>query len=459
MSLFNSKKLKDLFNNTEKKDLKKIDKTPSFSTVNSINVLSNLNSVYDVALCAKISHGFKLDPHYVKQEEFISKLMGYGHDSISAHSNIQVFIVVQSNENSQNDLINSLGGLKYMNIHVFSKSKIVSVNDDTSLSKIQFVMIGLSIRALRYYFLNTYKNEDTELSLIMKNIAYSYTSKIFYPDIIKMGILDESKFSYYPVISQKEDIEDQWEKDQDNEDKLITWHKDEIKKGNVTFIDYASKDDLYDSEKSLSNTVKSIIANELSKGNMEDSPINISVETINEIYDAIIKTGAIVFKIDKMSRAISQQINRHDFGITQASQRYIDSSNLDFIDSTDFNNKYNTDDTYKISFGGKEFEFSSKELGEEIIKLYPQLINQGMLKQDARSYLPMNVETSAYYTATLQNLIHFINIREDKAAQPEVQEIAHNIRFLLMKVLNDLDKDLANYVNGLFTNEETTDNE
>lgn len=445
MSIFNGKKLKDLFSNKEKKDNEKINVMPFLPYVD-YNVLRVTNSIYDVALCAKISHGFKLDPHYSKQVQFIGKLMGYGHDSISAHSNIQVLLMFTSDAS---DLVNAIGGLKYMSIYVFSNPKyIMAGEEDDNPIKVQFVMIGTSIRALRYFFLNTYKNADNELFEVMRDIAYNYTDKVFFPDIIKLGILDETKFSYYPKFDQKQDIEDIPEEEQQDEDSLVTWHKEPITFNNVTFVDYPEK---YDHPISVSKVVKAIMVNNYHKATSLD------VNIMAEIYEAIIKTDAIVFRIDKMSRAISQQINRHDFGITQASQRYIDSSDLQFIDPTQFNSKYDMRKEYKVSFGGQEFAFSSDELGEEIIKLYPQLIEQGMLKQDARSYLPMNVETSAYYTSTIQNLIHFINIREDKASQPEVQEIAHSIRFLLMKVLKDTDEKLAEYVEGKFTNPEVID--
>ena len=510
MSIFNGKKLKDLFSNKEKKDNEKINVMPFLPYVD-YNVLRVTNSIYDVALCAKISHGFKLDPHYNKQVQFIGKLMGYGHDSISAHSNIQVLLMFTSDAS---DLVNAIGGLKYMSIYVFSNPKyIVAGEEDDNPIKVQFVMVGTSIRALRYFFLNTYKNADNELFEVMRDIAYSYTDKVFFPDIIKLGILDETKFSYYPKFEQKQDIEDIPEEDQQDEDSLITWHKEPITFNNVTFVDYPGKSYHYTKEQEFATSVVSKLpSSDISNTTVYlvrdtdsedmcteyiyvngawktlgtrkvdqtdyptyDNPIPVSkvvkaimvnnyhkstsldVNIMGEIYEAIIKTDAIVFRIDKMSRAISQQINRHDFGITQASQRYIDSSDLQFIDPTQFNSKYDMRKEYKVSFGGQEFTFKSDELGEEIIKLYPQLIEQGMLKQDARSYLPMNVETSAYYTSTIQNLIHFINIREDKASQPEVQEIAHSIRFLLMKVLKDTDEKLAEYVEGKFTNPEVID--
>ena len=74
---------------------------------------------------------------------------------------------------------------------------------------------------------------------------------------------------------------------------------------------------------------------------------------------------------------------------------------------------------------------TAQELGETLQKVYGQLIDQGMLKQDARGFLPFNVTTKLMMTFTYSDLIHFFNMRIDKAAQPEVQEMAKETYKLL----------------------------
>ena len=54
-----------------------------------------------------------------------------------------------------------------------------------------------------------------------------------------------------------------------------------------------------------------------------------------------------------------------------------------------------------------------------------------MLKQDARGYLPFNVATKLMMTFTFADLIHFLNMRLDKAAQPEIRVISEEIVELL----------------------------
>ena len=76
-------------------------------------------------------------------------------------------------------------------------------------------------------------------------------------------------------------------------------------------------------------------------------------------------------------------------------------------------------------------EKTAQDLGETLQKVYGQLIDQGMLKQDARGFLPFNVTTKLMMTFTYSDLIHFFNMRIDKAAQPEVQEMAKETYELL----------------------------
>ena len=80
---------------------------------------------------------------------------------------------------------------------------------------------------------------------------------------------------------------------------------------------------------------------------------------------------------------------------------------------------------------------TSEELGEEIIKLYPQLKQQGMINQDARAFLPMNVATNAMYTFTMENMLHFIKVRDSQFAQQEVQGLAKQLEDVIERSQKD----------------------
>lgn len=97
---------------------------------------------------------------------------------------------------------------------------------------------------------------------------------------------------------------------------------------------------------------------------------------------------------------------------------------------------------------------TSEELGEEIIKLYPQLKQQGMINQDARAFLPMNVTTNAMYTFTFENILHFIKVRDSQYAQQEVQGLAKQLENVIERSQRDYynNTDVLQNSYELFTN-------
>ena len=414
LNIFESKKEK-----IQKEDKKRLGEVAGNLEQHTLSIS---NSVYAVGKAGKISHGTQLDPKYLKQCEFIKKLMGYGHDSISAHSNIQFLVKIEDPEGDlTNNFIYTLGATKFMNIVVLDNTD----EDGTILNKI--MVIGSTIRGLRYYLKNIDEYTPTVFKYfteVIKEVIYTTTDRCFYPDLIKDGILDESEFSYYPLFKEYDDEE---EVDIGVEE-LEQILPEEIKSGKITFIDYTQN-------------ISEIIDN-----------INsfFTLDKTEDIYKAILRTTGVTFRIDKMSRAISQQINRHHFGITQESQRYVDYSNATFIDPLESNqDRYDLDKEYEVELFGQTFKSTSSNLGTELIKMYNNLVKQGMLKQDARGFLPFNTETSAYYTSTLEDLIHFIIVRENISSQPEVRVLAREVHDCLNEVLKSAPIGLLEYVNKI----------
>ena len=84
-----------------------------------------------------------------------------------------------------------------------------------------------------------------------------------------------------------------------------------------------------------------------------------------------------------------------------------------------------------------------QELGQLIISIYPQLVEQGLLKEDARAFLPNNTESSLYMTFTLLGIIKFLELRTDSHAQKEIQLIANEI---IAPVKNLLGEDIYKYL-------------
>jgi thymidylate synthase (FAD) len=85
-------------------------------------------------------------------------------------------------------------------------------------------------------------------------------------------------------------------------------------------------------------------------------------------------------------------------------------------------------------------EFSNKAL-----QLYKRLIANGVAREQARDILPQNMYSEAYWTVSLQGVMHFLDQRLKKDAQ-------HEIRSYAKCVYNLISEDLK--VSGINLNEE-----
>jgi thymidylate synthase (FAD) len=65
---------------------------------------------------------------------------------------------------------------------------------------------------------------------------------------------------------------------------------------------------------------------------------------------------------------------------------------------------------------------------EDLQKTYEKLLQLGVAREQARILLPLNVYTETIWTCSLQALINFIELRDEKHAQWEIQEYARIFR-------------------------------
>ena len=138
----------------------------------------------------------------------------------------------------------------------------------------------------------------------------------------------------------------------------------------------------------------------------------------------------VLFK--NMSRTATHQLVRHRNAITQESQRYVDYSNAKFTipDMSSYMEDYE-DKKFNIEIKGIKYDITLEELSEMMISIYPQLLKQGMKKEDARAFLPSNVQCGRLYmTFTYKSLEKFIELRTDPHAQTEIRKYAESIRDL-----------------------------
>lgn len=425
--IFNRNKLKEFFNKDFSKMNKQLQNESNRNIVITYDIIDNTESAYLCSMAARTCYGLEPENTYDKCLAHIKRVMGYGHDSICGHSNIMVLLCFKSNNTVLSDfdlssIYTSLSALHFMNIVPLDFIH----NKD---AKEYFVLMSGSIRAFRYFIQNSTlpdsivseneTNFNFDLYRVILDIAKHSIEKEFFEDMKDYVDLDEFKYKYPYYL-----------------DNSFTDESRLYANKNIFMYNYPDIPAIY-------NDILARIAD-----HYEDHAELIDFEgmyTLNKeqaklFMKAIFRCTTVSFKMKNFSRAISQQVNRHLCAISQESQRYVDySKKALFVDPLPFNPKAYPDinKKYAFKFGGKEFNMTSEELGEEIIKLYPQLKQQGMINQDARAFLPMNVATNAMYTFTMENMLHFIKVRDSQFAQQEVQGLAKQLEDVIERSQKD----------------------
>jgi flavin-dependent thymidylate synthase len=371
-SLFVGKKQYSFDEKAKKIELEEYDTKNNYN----LTVLSVSSSSYIDSMAAKICIGAKPIMNYAKIVEHIEQITKRGHESIMGHSDIVMLLEIDSG--CLADMAEITDAFHFLEYSV------------RKINNYQYVyLIGGSIRAYKY-FLRNIKDPTNFLFNAVKENLYISAESVYFKDLIDDGIMDESKFEYTPKAETF--LTDETENAE--ADAKIIYQEPTI--GNRVDIIYAEDPyELLDTVKQYGFDLKDVLK---------------------------ICVCSIVFH--DFSRAISQQMTRQLAGISQESQRYVNYSECGFIEPTQFEDgKSDSTKLFTINIFGTTVQMTPQDLGNELIKVYPQLIEQGMLKQDARGFLPFNVPTKVMMTFTYKNLIHFIKERTGVAAQPEIQSL------------------------------------
>lgn len=160
--------------------------------------------------------------------------------------------------------------------------------------------------------------------------------------------------------------------------------------------------------------------------------------------------GYITMEIET-SKAIGIQLLRHrSFTFQEFSQRYQDVGKVSDegmfedveIRKQATNNRQSSEEVFDpYIFGGESSEIVKEHLGESG-RLYSELLDVGVAREQARMILPMATKTRIYMTGSVRSWIHFIKLRDDGHAQKEAQEIARAIKDILKVELPIISKAL-----------------
>ena len=113
-----------------------------------------------------------------------------------------------------------------------------------------------------------------------------------------------------------------------------------------------------------------------------------------------------------------------DHAWNEISGRYVPYD--EFYEPTEFRKQ--SDDNKQASEGliDKQVEATMmwRETQRKSIETYNELLEMGMAKEQARCILPLTLYTEVYWTASFQAVMNFIELRNEKTSQLEIQEYA-----------------------------------
>lgn len=342
---------------------------------------------YLVSKAARICVGQEVVMDYEDRLKHISRVIGRGHESTLEHTNLVVLL--HFNDSMIEEFIQTCGLFHFLNFHV------------TKTDGIHHVLLGGSLHAYKQVIRRSIDPNHSSFIRVIKDILYCTSESVFYEDFIADGVMEESRFvrgvdnmkrANYSRESTDKDV---LCSDLPTEHEVITTDTVDILKEHTPF------ENIFDAAKPY-------------------------MFTLQDCMDMAVVT--VVFH--DISRTCSMQLNRHRNAISQESQRYVNYSEKPFINPMKFTDVPNP--LYKISFFDNK-KMTGQELGDALCKVYGELIEQGMLKQEARSYLPSNVYTKEMVTFTVRNLFHFFWMRTAKGAQNEIRFMTNDLEKALLK--------------------------
>jgi thymidylate synthase (FAD) len=176
---------------------------------------------------------------------------------------------------------------------------------------------------------------------------------------------------------------------------------------------------------------------------MSDSDIKLLKYLINNNHTSPLEHVAFTFIVYCPIFVRSQIMRHRTFSYNEISRRYTD-VNIKFYvpqnirEQSDDNRQASVD-----SFCKNEKEVASKiieKANNNSLKEYEKLLSYGVCREQARGVLPQNLMTMFWMTSDLNNLLHFLDIRDHKGAQHETREYAKAIKKLITPYIPEVAK-------------------
>lgn len=174
-----------------------------------------------------------------------------------------------------------------------------------------------------------------------------------------------------------------------------------------------------------------------------DSSIKLISNLIKRGHEAMLEHASITFKWI-CDRGVTHELVRHRLAsFAQESTRYCN------YGSGKFNNELTFIKPCFWKEGSNEFNIW-KNACERAEKDYLDLIEGGATPQEARSILPNSLKTEIVVTMNMRELRHFLSLRAEIYAHPQMSQIARPMLEELYKYMPVLFEDVRERVNNSY---------
>ena len=138
------------------------------------------------------------------------------------------------------------------------------------------------------------------------------------------------------------------------------------------------------------------------------------------------------------TRGLAAQILRHrSFTFQEFSQRYADSSLLadkiplfELRRQDDKNRQNSIDDIDPFLI--QKYEVKVEKHFQKAMKIYQEMLKDGIAKECARFVLPLATPTRLYMTRSIRSWIHYIDLRSAHGTQKEHTQVVNEIRSIFI---------------------------
>ena len=154
-------------------------------------------------------------------------------------------------------------------------------------------------------------------------------------------------------------------------------------------------------------------------------------------HGSVLEHAVWNFIFSGVSRSFTHELIRHraGFGYSQLSQRYVNAANSQFVEPEAIANNpeahqiwvesiRNSLDSYRRLVRALRGRFSHVE---------SRTLRRKMARQAARSVLPNATETKIFVTANARALRHFIELRGNEHAEPEIRGVATKVLAIMQE--------------------------